>query len=104
MLTAACHNFAGLAVCRFFLRTCEALVTPTFMLLVGQFYTRQEQPARAGLFYCFNGVGSSVGSILFYAVGQEHGFSVWRTIFILCGGVTALCESLHSAKRAQRVD
>ncbi|KAI6831534.1 MFS general substrate transporter [Hortaea werneckii] len=88
MVTAACQNFAGLAVCRFFLGCCEALVTPTFMLLVGQFYIRKEQPARAGAFYCFNGVGSSVGGILFYAVGQGDGFTVWRSIFILCGGVT----------------
>ncbi|RMY86018.1 hypothetical protein D0861_06160 [Hortaea werneckii] len=90
MITAACQNFAGLAVCRFFLGCCEALVTPTFMLLVGQFYIRKEQPARAGAFYCFNGVGSSVGGILFYAVGQGDGFTVWRSIFILCGGVTVL--------------
>ncbi|KAI6791173.1 MFS general substrate transporter [Hortaea werneckii] len=60
MITAACQNFAGLA------------------------------PARAGAFYCFNGVGSSVGGILFYAVGQGDGFTVWRSIFILCGGVTVL--------------
>ena len=92
VITAACRNFAGLAVCRFFLGCCEALVPPTFMLLVGQFYIRKEQPARAGAFYCFNGVGSSVGGILFYAVGQGDGFTVWRSIFILCGGVTVLCK------------
>ncbi|KAI7280382.1 MFS general substrate transporter [Hortaea werneckii] len=32
----------------------------------------------------------SVGGILFYAVGQGDGFTVWRSIFILCGGVTVL--------------
>ncbi|KAH9822856.1 MFS general substrate transporter [Teratosphaeria destructans] len=88
MLTAACSSFAGLAVCRFLLGCCEALITPTFMLIVGQFYTRKEQPARAGAFYCFNGVGSAVGGIIFFAVGQENGFPVWRAIFLLCGGVT----------------
>lgn len=88
MLTAACHNFAGLAVSRFFLGLCESLVTPTFMLIVGQFYTRKEQPARAGLFYCFNGFGSMTGGILFYAVGYARGIAVWRAIYIICGGVT----------------
>jgi len=89
MLTAASHNFAGLAVCRFFLGCCESLITPCFMMVVGMWYTRSEQPARAGIFYCFNGVGSMVGGILFYAVGQNKSdFAVWWIIFLLCGAVT----------------
>lgn len=31
-----------------------------------------------------------VGGILFYAVGQETTFPVWRAIFLLCGGVTII--------------
>lgn len=89
MLTAACHNFTGLAICRFFLGIFEAPITPCFMLIVGMWYTK-EQPARAGIFYCFNGVGSMVGGILFYAVGQEDNFPVWRAIFLLCGGATII--------------
>ncbi|KKY21936.1 putative allantoate permease [Phaeomoniella chlamydospora] len=54
----------------------------------GMWYTRKEQPARAGLFYCFNGFGSMMGGILFYAVGQEDNFPVWKVIFLLCGSVT----------------
>ncbi|KAL1301420.1 hypothetical protein AAFC00_005677 [Neodothiora populina] len=88
MLTAACSSFAGLAVCRFILGCFESLITPCFMMIVGMWYTRKEQPSRAGIFYCFNGVGSMVGGILFYAVGQMKTFPVWRAIFILCGGVT----------------
>ncbi|PPJ56603.1 hypothetical protein CBER1_01779 [Cercospora berteroae] len=88
MLMAACQNFAGLAVCRFFLGCFESMITPVFMMIVGQWYQRREQSARAGLFYCFNGVGASTGGILFFAVGQAKGFDVWRTIFILAGGLT----------------
>ncbi|TID25846.1 MFS general substrate transporter [Venturia nashicola] len=89
MLTSASHNFTGLSICRFFLGCCEALITPCFMMIVGMWYTRKEQPSRAGIFYCFNGVGSMVGGILFYAVGQNKSdFAVWRIIFLLCGGVT----------------
>jgi hypothetical protein len=47
------------------------------MLIVGMWFTRKEQPARAGIFYCFNGVGSMTGGILFYGVGQLEGFPVW---------------------------
>ncbi|KAM5379704.1 hypothetical protein ACJA88_005132 [Fusarium oxysporum] len=45
-------------------------------------------PARAGLFYCFNGFGAMFGGILFYGVGQAKGWDVWRTIYVLCGGLT----------------
>ncbi|KAK1146766.1 hypothetical protein N8T08_002527 [Aspergillus melleus] len=86
--TAASHSFAGLGVCRFLLGAFEAPITPCFMLLVSTWYTRSEQPVRAGLFYCFNGVGSIVGGLLFYGVGQAKGWDVWRIIFVLCGGIT----------------
>ncbi|KAI4762473.1 MFS general substrate transporter [Aureobasidium sp. EXF-3400] len=90
MLTAACSNFTGLAICRFILGCLEAPITPCFMLIVGMWFTRKEQPARAGIFYCFNGVGSMTGGILFYGVGQLKGFPVWRVIFLLCGGLTII--------------
>ena len=88
LCTAAAQNFAGLAVCRFLLGIFEAVITPAFMLIVSQWYMRDEQPARAGLFYCFNGFGSMFGGILFYAVGQAKGWDVWRIIYVLCGGLT----------------
>ncbi|TPX18838.1 uncharacterized protein E0L32_011453 [Thyridium curvatum] len=90
LCTAAASNFAGLAVCRFLLGMFEAVITPAFMLIVSQWYTRDEQPARAGLFYCFNGFGSMVGGILFYAVGQAKGWAIWRIIYVLCGGLTVV--------------
>lgn len=90
MIASVCHDYAGLAACRLFLGIFEAPITPCFMMIVGMWYTRQEQPFRAGVFYCCNGVGSMIGGILTYAVGQEHTFPVWKAIFILCGGVTVL--------------
>lgn len=36
MITAACHNFTGLAICRFVLGCCESLITPCFMMIVGK--------------------------------------------------------------------
>jgi len=90
LCTAASHNFTGLAICRFLLGIFESVVTPCFMLVVGMWYVKQEQPIRAGLFYCFNGWGSMAGGILFYAVGHAKGFLIWRIIFLLCGGVTVV--------------
>jgi MFS family permease len=88
MLTAACENFSGLAACRFFLGCFESVITPSFMMIIGMWYSREDQPARAGVFFCCNGVGQMIAGMLFYGVGQAKGFPVWRIIFLLCGGVT----------------
>lgn len=92
MVMTACQDFRGLAACRFLLGCFESMITPVFMMMVGQWYQRSEQSVRAGLFYCFNGVGASTGGILFFAVGQQDqgAFEVWRSIFLLAGGLT-LC-------------
>lgn len=49
-----------------------------------------QQPARAGMFYCFNGLGSATGGILFYGVGYAKHFVIWKIIYIICGGMTVL--------------
>ncbi|ETN42085.1 uncharacterized protein HMPREF1541_04024 [Cyphellophora europaea CBS 101466] len=90
LLTAACSNFTGMAICRFLLGCFESVITPAFMLIVSQWYVRRQQPARAGLFYCFNGFGNMIGGILFYAVGYEKNFPVWKVIYLLCGGMTVV--------------
>ncbi|KAH7024359.1 major facilitator superfamily domain-containing protein [Microdochium trichocladiopsis] len=108
LITVASKDFAGMAACRFFLGAFEAVITPAFMLIVAQWYKRDEQPARAGAFYCFNGFGSMVGGILFYGVGQAKGWDIWRIIYVLCGGMTVvwgvvlwffLPDSIYTAKR-----
>ncbi|KAM5523975.1 major facilitator superfamily transporter [Fusarium oxysporum f. sp. phaseoli] len=80
MITAASTNFAGLAVCRFFLGIFEAPITPVFMMIVGMWYTRQEQPLRAGVFYSCNGIGLMLGGLLSFAIGQIEGFKVWECL------------------------
>ncbi|KAK0392229.1 hypothetical protein NLU13_1726 [Sarocladium strictum] len=94
LCTSAAQNFAGLAACRFLLGVFEAVITPAFMLIVSQWFVREKQPARAGLFYCFNGVGSMFGGVLFYGVGQAKGWDVWRIIYVLCGGLTMVWGGL----------
>lgn len=90
LITTASHNFAGLAVCRFLLGFFEAVITPAFMMIVGMWYLQDQQPARAGLFYCMTGTGATIGGILFYAVGYAKGFVVWKAIYLICGGLTVL--------------
>lgn len=90
LLTTATNSFAGFATLRFFLGIFESVVTPAFMMIVSMWYLRQQQPARAGIFYCFNGVGSATGGILFYGVGYAKNFTIWKIIYIICGGMTVL--------------
>ncbi|KAJ5034979.1 uncharacterized protein L3040_008246 [Drepanopeziza brunnea f. sp. 'multigermtubi'] len=113
MITASCSNFTGLAICRFLLGVFEAPITPCFMMIVGMWYTRQEQPFRAGVFYSCNGIGSMVGGVITYGIGQIDSFPVWKTIFLICGGVTVLwgClmlwllpDSIISARRFSAQD
>ncbi|KAF1955575.1 major facilitator superfamily transporter [Byssothecium circinans] len=107
MVTAACHNFVGLSICRVLLGVFEAPITTCFMMMVSMWYVRSEQPFRAGIFYCCNGVGSMLGGILSYGIGQIDSFPVWKAVFLLCGGITVfwggillLClpDSIFTAK------
>lgn len=90
MVTAACSNFAGLSACRVLLGFFEAPITTCFMMMVSMWYVREEQPFRAGIFYSCNGVGSMLGGIFSYGVGQIDSFPVWKAVFLLCGGITVL--------------
>jgi len=90
LITAATNNFAGFAAMRFLLGIFESVVTPAFMMIVSMWYLAKQQPARAGIFYCFNGIGSATGGILFYGVGYAQTFVVWKIIYIICGGMTVL--------------
>lgn len=64
------------------------------MMIVSMWYLGQQQPKRAGIFYCFNGFGSAVGGILFYGVGYAKGLAVWKAIYIICGGMTVLWSAV----------
>lgn len=108
MITAACNSFTGLAICRFLLGVFESPITNCFMMIVGMWYTRSEQPFRAGIFYSCNGLGAMVGGILTYGIGQIKSIAVWRAIFLILGGITVfwgfimlffLPDDIISAKR-----
>ncbi|KAF5970064.1 allantoate permease [Fusarium bulbicola] len=90
LLTAAGKNFGSLATCRFFLGIFEAPITTCFMMIVSMWYTREQQPFRAGIFYCCNGVGAMLGGILTYGIGQIKNFPVWKAVFMTCGGMTVV--------------
>lgn len=59
--TPACSSFAGIAVNRFLLGTFEAVINPGFVMIMGIWYTVQEQPLRLEAYYCTNGIATMFG-------------------------------------------
>lgn len=91
MCHAACNNFAGLMVVRFFLGAFEAAIAPGFSLVIGMFYTRREQPFRYGLWFCGGAVATLFGGLASYGIGHLGGdLETWRYLYLIFGAVTAV--------------
>ncbi|KAI9668360.1 MAG: hypothetical protein M1831_001114 [Alyxoria varia] len=91
---AAVTNFSGAVAVRFFLGLFEAAVTPGFALITSQWYTKEEQGFRTGIWFSFNGFAQVFGGLLAYgiAVGvRRHGASLasWKILFVVFGLFTA---------------
>ncbi|KAF5009778.1 hypothetical protein FDECE_4051 [Fusarium decemcellulare] len=80
------HNFAGLVVSRVLLGALEAPVAPGNFLIMTMWYTRKEQPVRAGLFY--TGLATIIAGTLGYAVGFIEGDKAWRSFFWITGAIS----------------
>ncbi|KAF5631766.1 permease of the major facilitator superfamily [Fusarium sp. NRRL 52700] len=91
-LTAACHNFSGLLIVRFFLGVAEATITPGSMFVTSTWYTRDEMPARVGIWFSGNSVGGLAASLLAFAVGHVDGALIrpWRWMYIILGTTTSI--------------
>lgn len=92
MCHAACHNFTGLMITRFFLGAFEASIAPGFSLITGMWYTRRQQPLRYGLWFAGGSLATLFGGLLSYAIGHIDGGSMhaWRYLFLIFGAVTAV--------------
>lgn len=91
---AATTNFGGAVAVRFFLGLFESAVTPGFALLTSQWWTKEEQGTRTGIWFSFNGFGQILGGLVAYgiAVGaRKHGVAIapWKIVFLVFGILTA---------------
>lgn len=91
---AAVKNFAGAVAVRFFLGVFEAAVTPGFALFTSQWYTREEQGTRTGIWFSFNGIAQIVGGAVAYGISvgvKKSGASIqsWKIVFLVIGLATA---------------
>ncbi|KAI0478380.1 major facilitator superfamily transporter [Xylariaceae sp. FL0804] len=90
-LTAACSSFGGLITVRFFLGVAEATISPALMFITSTWYTRDEVPARTGIWFAGNSVGGIVASLLAYGIGHiDDDVRPWRWMYIILGLLTLL--------------
>jgi len=92
---AAVTNFAGAVAIRFFLGVFEAAVTPGFALLTSQWYTKEEQGSRTGIWFSFNGFAQIFGGVVAYGIAkgtEAHPAAIegWKIVFLLTGLLTAV--------------
>ncbi|KAK7756936.1 Allantoate permease [Diatrype stigma] len=93
---AACRSYAGLLVCRFVLGALEAAVVPAWVLFTSQWYTKEEQAFRVGIWFSTCGVAQMFGGFMAYGVARGVGADPnaalrgWQVIFLFLGLLTAL--------------
>ncbi|KAK2041747.1 major facilitator superfamily transporter [Colletotrichum somersetense] len=93
---AACKNYASLLVCRFLLGVFEAAVVPAWVLFTSQWYTKQEQAFRVGIWFSVCGAAQMFGGFFAYGVAVHVGkdpdaaLRGWQIIFLFLGLLTAV--------------
>ena len=93
---AACKNFAGLLACRFFLGVLEAAIVPAWVVFTSQWYTKEEQGFRVGIWFSVCGAAQMFGGFFAYGVAVHVGRDAdaalrgWQVIFLVLGLLTAL--------------
>ncbi|ETN40996.1 uncharacterized protein HMPREF1541_02928 [Cyphellophora europaea CBS 101466] len=91
---AACTNFAGLMVVRFFLGAFEGSITAGFVLMTARWYRSDEQATRTAFWFCANGFVPILGGAFTYAVAEGFyrnnsiTFAPWKVVFIISGIIT----------------
>ncbi|KAH8803568.1 major facilitator superfamily domain-containing protein [Xylogone sp. PMI_703] len=85
--TPGAKDFAGLFACRFFLGFVEGGISPAYVLITGMWYKKDEIPQRMTLWFCGNGLGIIIQSVLAYGIGHitHTAIATWRWFFIIYG-------------------
>jgi MFS family permease len=96
MCSAACTNWQGFFVQRFFLGLLEAGVSPIFMLVIGSWYKKREQAFRIGAWYSATGYAAAISPLVNYGLGHIGGgrLNSWRYMYIIAGVVTIIWSSI----------
>lgn len=72
-------------------RVFEASITPTFVIMTGMWYKRDEQARRLGIWYSGSGFASIVGAPVAYAIDGSPKTGVlvsWKFLYVISGALT----------------
>ncbi|KAK2731793.1 hypothetical protein FQN55_004450 [Onygenales sp. PD_40] len=93
---AACKSFASLMVCRTLLGCAEAAVIPAWVMFTSQWYRKEEQTFRVGLWFSTCGFAQMFGGYIAYGVAIHVGsdpnaaLKGWQVIFLILGLFTTV--------------
>jgi ACS family allantoate permease-like MFS transporter len=93
---AGCKSYSSLLACRFLLGTAEAAVVPAWVLFTSQWYRKEEQAFRVGIWFSMCGFAQMFGGYFAYGVARHVGGDVnaalegWQIIFLFLGLLTAV--------------
>ncbi|KAL1591646.1 Allantoate permease [Paraconiothyrium brasiliense] len=92
---AACKSYASLLACRFLLGAAEAAVVPAWVMFTSQWYTKNEQAFRVGIWFSTCGAAQMFGGYFAYGISKHVGsdpdaaLKGWQIIFLFLGLLTA---------------
>ncbi|KAH8880836.1 membrane transporter [Thozetella sp. PMI_491] len=91
MCLAAPKTYGQFLVARFFLGVTEGAVSPAFITITSIWYKKSEHPMRIACWISCNGIASTLGSLLMYAIGENNSWAVakWKVLFLIAGGLTS---------------
>lgn len=87
----ACHSAATFLLCRTLLGIFESFMDPSYMIMTSQWYRKEEQYIRCGIWLGLQGFGTMLGSGIaygFYIHRNSYSFAPWRLLYIVTGVIT----------------
>lgn len=96
MCLAAPKSYAGFATVRFMLGFAEGAVSPAFVTITSIWYKKEEHALRTACWVSMNSLAQTIGCLLMYGIGKNTNLDLapWRTLFLICGAITALGGAL----------
>ena len=89
--TAGCKSYGSLTAIRILLGMTESTMSPAFVYLTSMWYTRDEIPARTGVWFAGNSLGGFIASLLAFGIGHiKQPLTPWQWLFIIFGISTSI--------------
>lgn len=93
MSTALVTSYRGLYAQRFFLGFLESILPTSFMIIISNFYTQDEQTLRQCLWYSATGGWTIIGAALNYAfasISPTATLERWQYLYLMAGSLTVI--------------